>query len=283
MSTFSTDIHDYLSAERLKEDTTKPAAETPKDAPVPKQVPRKTDEVSIQKTVEYSRFKLVQSNREVDTSHVNRLVREIRKKNLLHLNPITVNSNYEVIDGQHRLRAAEVLGVPIYFIQDETVNDGDIAGMNSNKRVWTMMDFINYYANKGYQAYIEFCKFCNKHNDLSPSLLIALCDKKGIRCTDNIRSGELDVSNMSLAETIIGNLKDFMEHRPQIAKQARFIEALLFIHNTGEYDHKRMLQKLSFAPTMLTPCVTKKQYIHVLQNLYNYKAREENIVQFAKR
>lgn len=237
----------------------------------------------IYETSDYSKFILMTTNREVDNGYVKKLVRLISERNLLHLHPLLVNARMEVIDGQHRLLAAKLLGVPIYYMVDPHLTDGDISTINSVGKKWVLMDYINHYHVKGYPAYIQFAKFCNKHAEFNAGVLIALCSSTGKRNIETVKRGELDVSNLETAEAIIGYVKDFATFRPKIAMSTRFIEAIAIINATGQYDHKRMIDKLSHQPGMLEPCVNTTQYIKMLQELYNYRARTENVVLFIKR
>ena len=64
---------------------------------------KKKDDNVIYVTRDYSMFKTVTGNREVDKGHVQKLKREIQKKDLDL--PIFINENDEVVDGQHTLQA----------------------------------------------------------------------------------------------------------------------------------------------------------------------------------
>lgn len=253
----------------MEVDAAQPDAEAPKS--------------EVLSTTDYTKFKNLKSNRDIDAAHVRRLCRAIKKKNHLHLFPVLVNGSFEVMDGQHRIEAAKQLGVPVYFIVDDNIGDGDIADMNSNKKGWTMLNYIDYHAAKGNQDYVKFAHFCNKHNHISPSTLVFLCDSTGTRNTDTIKNGELDISNMEVAETVISHLNYFQSINKKVASQVRFIEAVLAIVGTGLYDHNRMVQKLNQQPTKLVPCVDRKAYISVIEDIYNYKVRDESFIKFFKR
>ena len=58
-------------------------------------------------TRDYSMFKKVRGNRPVDQAHVKQLKKLIAEKDLM--DPIRVNSNIEVVDGQHTLQARKEL------------------------------------------------------------------------------------------------------------------------------------------------------------------------------
>ena len=58
-------------------------------------------------TTDYTRFKKTRGNRPVDEAHVAQLKKLIADKDLY--DPIRVNKNMEVIDGQHTLEARKQL------------------------------------------------------------------------------------------------------------------------------------------------------------------------------
>ena len=79
-----------------------------------------TKNVQVKFTQNLGMFKLHNVNREVDTPRVKRIT-DSMKKDGLKLVPIIVNSNYVVVDGQHRLTAAKEAGKGIYFIVDTSI------------------------------------------------------------------------------------------------------------------------------------------------------------------
>jgi hypothetical protein len=68
-----------------------------------------------------------------------------------------------------------------------------------------------------------------------------------------------------------------------LAYSSRFVEAFSFIVGHPEYDHQRMMRKVQINPGALQPRVSKKDYIMMLQNIFNYRVNEKNIVLFLKR
>jgi len=62
-----------------------------------------------------SRFRFSAENRPINERHLTRLVSAIKEKNLLQDFPILVSYDMVIIDGQHRLLAAQKLGLPIFY------------------------------------------------------------------------------------------------------------------------------------------------------------------------
>lgn len=123
--------------------------------------------LKIQYSDDYSIFKKFQSNRLINTNHQKKLVSAIKLKNMLHLFPIVVDGEMQIIDGQHRLAAAKELNLPIYFVVDDEVNKADIAMVNNNRKSWTARDYISFHANEGLRPYKSLSKLLASYSKLT--------------------------------------------------------------------------------------------------------------------
>ena len=77
----------------------------------------------------YTKFTLFDNNREINETHVEELIASMRKSG--QLMPVVVTPEKEVIDGQHRLKACEKLGIPVSYVVNSSGNSKQIAVMNS--------------------------------------------------------------------------------------------------------------------------------------------------------
>ena len=68
---------------------------------------------AIYETKEYDNFKLLNENREIKKSHVDYFVREL-KENGQQI-PIKVNKKNQILEGQHRFTACNILDIPFQF------------------------------------------------------------------------------------------------------------------------------------------------------------------------
>ncbi|MES2875414.1 MAG: ParB N-terminal domain-containing protein [Bacteroidota bacterium] len=111
-------------------------------------------EKTIKSTKDYSIFKKLEGNRSLISTHISCLIQSIKKENLLHIRPILVNEDMEVIDGQHRLEAATSLDTEIYYVQMKDLGPTQVATLNSNQKNWKLLDYLNLYTisfkNKNY-------------------------------------------------------------------------------------------------------------------------------------
>lgn len=109
-------------------------------------------------TSDYSIFHKVQGNRKISKSHVETLVKSIEIENRLHLHPIIVKElggKFYIIDGQHRLEAAAILRIPIYYLYDEGSLETAII-IDQVQRSWKLPDYLNFFCDKKLPEYTAF-------------------------------------------------------------------------------------------------------------------------------
>ncbi len=83
-------------------------------------------------TTDYSKFKKTRGNRPVDPSHVAHLKKLIEEKDLY--DPIRVNRNMEVVDGQHTLEARKQLDLKVPYIIMDSDDPLDVARLNTGRK-----------------------------------------------------------------------------------------------------------------------------------------------------
>ncbi len=230
----------------------------------------------IYETLDYNQFKSITSNREVDEKHVQRLLKAISKKNLLQVNPIICNENMEVVDGQHRLEAAQRLCIPIYYIQNTGISKSDIAAINSNAKNWTVMDYINYWTVEKRSGFDKLSSFLSENTLIPPSTALAMMSSDGSRNTQDLRDGVIDISNYDLAVKIAVIIKFYRNIFPH-AYDRNFILAVIETVRIPGYDHEIMKGKLEYQSRSLVKCANKKQYLEMLEEIYNYRSSKNSL------
>jgi hypothetical protein len=231
----------------------------------------------MKSTKDYSIFKDFSSNREVDPKHVARLMRAIERKNLLHVNPIIVDTQMRVIDGQHRLAAAAILKVEIFYIESE-VNRGDISILNSNQKNWRAIDYINYYTIEKVDSFVKLAHLMNKYPQMSLSALLTLSNGENRRCLTELKEGILDVSNMFECTKICDFIKYLnSEYDYTFVFDSRFPLALLKASTCDNFSLEVLKNKIDSAPRSFVQCHTTKQYLEMIQEVYN-RSMSKNII-----
>lgn len=229
----------------------------------------------IKKTKEYDIFTFRDDNREkIDQSHVKKLSESIQARNLLELRPIIVNEKMEVIDGQHRLLAAKLLGLEIYYQQEKKLNPADIVRMNISK-AWTIGDYLNFYCHHQYDEYKKLQSFMKKHNlTLKVALTIAL-DQARIGFHD-FRMGEFKFHDESLDIELdvcwdtINYIKKMNGFSPYTSS-SRFWKALLKLVRHPEFDEHKWRSNMQKMVDNFSPKARTEDYAHMIQHVYNWR------------
>ena len=168
-------------------------------------------EIKIFKTTQYSRFKLFEYNREKSPNVVAKYVESITKNNLLHIKEILVDKDMNVIDGQHRLEAAKIMQIPIYYRIIDEYNYEDMMDLNDNNTRWTTNDKVRFYAKKGEEIFIKILDIADKFAVSLGAVLYACAGEGNLAKKDIIKSirikKELDFVRM---EKICSCFKDIM-------------------------------------------------------------------------
>lgn len=172
--------------------------------------------MQILKTNDYTLFKLIVANREIDDKHVNRLAKSITRKNLLYIRPLIVNEKMQLIDGQHRLAAAKICKATVHYIKVDGLTKSDISVINTAQKNWTRSDFINFYAMDGNNHYKQLAAFLDKYYWLSPTTIIDIaCDGT----LANLKEGKIKIKDASAADRIFQRLRQLEPQFPWMPKQ----------------------------------------------------------------
>ena len=229
----------------------------------------------VYKTNDYSLFKKINGNRVVNKLHLNRLIESIKNNDLTHAAPIVVNKKYEIIDGQHRFDACSTLKKPIYFI----VVDGslkEVQILNQNSKNWKSEDYILGYCDLNMSEYIWINNFM-KENKFSAEIASIICTKSNAKnISEVIKLGNLKISNKDKANI---TAKYFHKYRKLFdgAFRRRFVEAILMAEKIDGFSHDKLLQKLDYQSDKLKSCTTGRAYLAMLEEIYNYRERNEKL------
>jgi hypothetical protein len=231
----------------------------------------------MKSTCDYSIFKEFSSNREIDPKHVNKLRAAIERKNLLHVNPIIVDEYMRVIDGQHRLAAATILKVPVYYVEGH-VDRKDISVLNSNQKNWRAIDYINFYCIEKNEAFVQLSRLMNKYPEMSLSALLTLSNGENRRSIIELKEGCLNVENIFQCTLICDFCKALnQKYEYPFVFDSRFPLALNKCLNTENFKLEILEEKIGASPRSLVQCHTTKQYLQMIEEIYNRSMSKNRI------
>ncbi len=233
----------------------------------------------IEKTKDYHIFKALNFNREKSKRHVQKLKQIILKENLLHIHPIVVNHEMEIIDGQHRLQAAKELDLDVFYIKGN-VSYGHVLTSNLAQNKASLQDVVKFYAEKDAMPSYIALNGLIKDLDISPKAIIALIfGVASNSIIEFIKSGKFDLpSNQPLMEKIVSSFKEFKE----FAKQKRITPMSMFSSSNFTISYRNLillsdfngsiwLSKLEQRWFELKPQLNSKEWTKQLIGIYNWK------------
>jgi len=236
------------------------------------------EENVITSTEDYGKFSLDPANRPIDPERVHRLADAIKHTNLLHLFPIIVSPQFVVIDGQHRLRAAAHLRVPIYFIVSRAMRMADSSKVLLNTKGWTQTDWLHHWCARGNPEYLDLRDFWVAHQFVPISMASRLCQTQKFNVKE-FADGLYQADSIPFASHVCAMAKDF---KPWFKawNSVTFVSALMQLAGNDVYSHKRMMMKMTYQSTKLVRCTDIDSYLALLTDIYNFNTRSEALTTF---
>jgi len=239
----------------------------------------------IYKTKNYDIFKYKDCNRKIGHLKVKNLIKSIKKENYLHLQNITVNEDFEVLDGQHRLEAAKFLNLEIFYaIIKEEEGSELIALLNANQAPWVAGDFLNFWINHGKTEYIKLKQFMDKNKfNITQGLIWA---KDGSQYTrEEFKKGNFVFANASsdekaliYANHYIKYLKETNYKPIKLYKHSPFHKALKIFFSSDAVDNDFFIKKATEVPFTIRFSSCEQEYVSQLVEIYNYKLKLNKIM-----
>lgn len=225
----------------------------------------------IQMTKDYRLFERSPDNRPFDLKKHKKLRQSMERYGFLKCFPIVVRrvgSKLIVKDGQHRLGIAESLGLPVYWVEEET--DFDIADINCTPRVWVLRDYAEKHAMNGLPAYHEGLNFAARYGlPIGTAFALLAGTASFNNCQDSFIDGTFEVKDRPWADAVAG-IYGPLAHMSSDLNNTRFIQACMSVCRVADFDAKRLLQGAARCRDKLLAYSTKDAYLVMLEEVYNY-------------
>lgn len=239
---------------------------------------------TVYHTTDYDLFHLLPQNRPIVPRQVRKLVEQIGRKNLLSVDPILVTSDMGIIDGQHRLSAARELGVPIFYKVAAQLSKEDIALLNTTKSNWLGTDYLHYWAVEGKPAYVAMTAFRKRHPIISFSNTLMMLSNSTSTRLAGFRDGLWDDYRVERAEEVAKFIEVIARDTSfKRAFDTHFVAAVFDCASTLEgFSLQTFLRKIMRNPRALEPCASRKKYLEMFDEIYNFSVSKDNRLNFSK-
>lgn len=231
----------------------------------------------LQRTSNYSMFEGHPTNRPLPEKSA--LESSMRRHGFMPSSPIQAVQNggqkLKVIRGHHRLECARKLGIPVWYVVDNSNTDiFDLEGDRS--QLWSSKDFLTGRARAGDKHCIELLSFADKHGlpiGCAASLLGGESAGSG-NMMGKVKRGAFVVGDKSHALEVVAITDMARDLGVSFATTSSFVSAVSMAIQVPEVDVHRLMQRIKSHYASIKRRATRHDYLDELESVYNYHSRE---------
>ncbi len=244
-------------------------------------------------TTDYSKFKKTRGNRPVDEAHVQQLKKLIEEKDLY--DPIRVNKNMEVVDGQHTLEARKQLDLKIPYIIMDSEDPLDVARLNTGRKNWSMNDYLGQHCARNKMDY-RICRNKMQQYGINVAEMVVLLLKQTSlwsRISNDFKTGRFTIpaGGIEHADRIGSQLMQLKKYfyGMESPKNKRFKRSMVVSYIVADkhpkFDHKRFKAACQSKSSWFLSGTSTADYIAIIERIYNAGLTQKNkinLVEFHK-
>lgn len=235
--------------------------------------------MEILKEKNYELFKFIDSNRNLNRNHINKLKDSISKNGYIENCPIIVNKNMEVLDGQHRFVALKEMGLEIPYTISDTTKNKILIDLNILQKKWTVLDYVHYYATEEQNKYYIKLQELIKETGFDVTTILTAMNNVPIGgyYTQAVKEGNFTIN--PIQETAV---RIFHKHAKELSNllrikmNTRFYKALIDLIRLENFKWNILLDRALNYPTKAYNCTTQEEAREMLKNLYNYRTNTKH-------
>lgn len=184
------------------------------------------------------------------------------------------NGRFVIKSGHNRFAMAKKLGIPIYFVVDET--DVPIAYIEGDSNVherWSPSDWISIYVQQGKKDYLILRETAQRYN-IGDSLAVFLL-AGGAVTARKIRSGNFKIADAKFAYMVLDVANKIEGFGVKFAKSTYFLKALSYVLRIEGLDWALLLHRIRQTPTSIQKRVDIAGYFEEIETIYNFRTAED--------
>jgi len=240
------------------------------------------NDIQVHTTKDYSLFKTLNGNRDVNQLHLTRLKESMKKNHLTTI--IMVNEKFEIIDGQHRFLISQELKLPINYIIQKNYGLNEVQILNANMKNWTIVDYVNGYCDLGFKDYEIYREFINEYSFTNQVALVLLsgefiCGTSEVSISTKFKEGKFKINDLNNSKKMADKIMMIEPYYKGFLRRS-FIYALIGMFKNENFEFTECLAKLQQQPTTLQDCTNVSQYKSLIEEIYNYRRREKINLRF---
>ena len=245
----------------------------------------KNEEMCAYSTTDYDKFTKLNGNRTENVANINAIKKSMSEDQLIV--PAIVNENYQIIDGQHRLKACEELGVEFYFIIVEGYGLDQVQRINAHMKNWNDTDYLESFINRYNNGEPEFKQYVllkefmtsNGITNMKAALVLAYDGLATEVPKIAFRTGTFKFNNLNRAEDFASKALNFEEFFPKQWNTAGFLSVFIGMARTEHYNHDFMVGNLPTQWVKFAETSGISGWRTTLVEIYNYKRRRTDRIE----
>ena len=239
---------------------------------------------SVYRTTSYECFQNLCGNRQLGGRPA-KIIKSIQENGYI-MNPIVVNENYEVIDGQARLEAEKRLGIPVDYVVCPGLTIKDCVALNAHSTSWTLQDYVESFASVGNENYIRLNKLKEAHRPGLQTIanivegLYGSAEKNRKVGSNAIKSGDLIVTEFEymIADQKLSYIDTFAPFLKKAGGNFDYWSlALSFCYDLEEVDNAKLQERVRTRALEIHPCSNIVTALEELERCYNHNSKKGKV------
>lgn len=203
----------------------------------------------VMETMQYDLFNFIVGNREIKVNKT--LENSIKEYGILQ--PIKVDKDFNIIEGQHRYMSAKKNGIPVkYIVTNDQANYriSEISELNGTSRKWTVKDYIHSFAARGNEEYMKLNRLIEETKDINAPIFtlssMAIGYRSRSRRSDSkmVSDGSFKFYNYDGLLLFIEDYRKFLR-RTGIQTGRDMLAAFFYLHTLKNFDLERLITKVN--------------------------------------
>jgi hypothetical protein len=238
----------------------------------------KETKIKIYQTENYSAFRFINGNRPVKQLNVRKIVTAYKSGiDLFKYNPILIDRNFVIYDGQHRFEACKSLKIPVYYIYIDPIDLPKLVLLNDAQMKWDIEAFTMSFIKQGLKDYQTVMDFSKRHK-FSISLSAEVLKQKQPHMGKEYITGFYKIGNVFKAEDIANQVHQLRKIDKKMDARV-IVRALIELSHNDNFDFHRFLKKLELKPELLKVMGSVKEQIRNFESVYNFNVKKtENYI-----
>lgn len=219
----------------------------------------------------------------IANAHISALKKSMKESGFMQSQPIIVNEAMKIVDGHHRFISAKELGIPLYY---KVIPDADLyhfAKATSVVKRWSSHDWAEYHANSGDDDFIKL-KGLMTEFDLRLSVAVPLAEGLSTRdrssTLEKMRDKKFKVASWGDAFKRAKMLREVRAVSAKTGNMVSYHNAWVAVSRHERYNHQHFMGKLRKYVSFIREEPTSNLFIEAILNVYNYRTRKEDKIEY---